>query len=141
MIDATIQQIFIIGFAAYEQTHRLADHIRYAGWCILSCRTSILGGHKQSCPDGHFHRIWYNSCKHRMCPICAFTQIVRWLEKQKARLLACDHFHVIFTLPEELRFLWQFNPRLMTNLLFRCSGSIRKILQKSTLKVKIIITY
>ena len=84
----------------------------------MACRTKALGGHKQSCPDDHFHRIWYNSCKHRMCPQCDFLQIQQWLEKQKARILSCDHFHVIFTIPSELRFLWHFNVKFMTQLLF-----------------------
>jgi hypothetical protein len=46
--------------------------------------------------------IWYNSCRHRMCPQCGWLQVTRWLLHQKARLLACDHYHVIFTIPHEL---------------------------------------
>jgi hypothetical protein len=34
-----------------------------------------------------------------MCPPCAWLQGTRWLLHQKARLLACDHYHVIFTIP------------------------------------------
>ena len=45
----------------------------------------------------------------------------KWLAKQMTRILQCDHFHVIFTIPEQLRFLWHFNKRLMTQLLFTCS--------------------
>jgi hypothetical protein len=63
-------------------------------------------------------RIWYNSCKHRSCPQCAFLQIERWLCKQKARLLGCDHYHVIFTIPHDLNAVWLANVPLMTSLLF-----------------------
>lgn len=77
MIDLTIQSIFLIGYAAFDQGHRLPVYVRKAAHSIMACRTSALGGHIQSCPDGHFHRIWYNSCKHRMCPQCAFTQVQR----------------------------------------------------------------
>jgi len=45
-------------------------------------------------------------------------QIEPWLVQQKARLLACEHYHVISTLPDELRGLWLANVRAMTNLLF-----------------------
>jgi hypothetical protein len=62
--------------------------------------------------------VWYNSCRHRLCPQCAWLQVERWLVKQKARLLACEHDHVIFTLPDELRGLWLANVRAMTHLLF-----------------------
>jgi hypothetical protein len=41
------------------------------------------------------------------------------LAKQEARLLACDHFHVIFTMAHELDDLWHMNPRAMTEILFR----------------------
>lgn len=72
----------------------------------------------QACPDGHVQRHWYNSCKHRMCPQCAFIQVERWLEKQKARLLGCDHFHVVFTISDELYTLWRLNRKVLSRLLF-----------------------
>ena len=121
MIDLTIQSIFLIGYATFEQGHRLPDYVRKAAHRIMACRTSVLGGHIQSCPDGHFHRIWYNSCKHRMCPMCALLQVQRWLAKQKARILNCDHYHVIFTIPDELHFLWRLNTKAMTDILFSCA--------------------
>lgn len=114
----TMQHIMQAGWHAYEQRHRLPDFVRDAAVAIITCRTAILGGHSQGCPEGHFERHWYNSCKHRICPQCAFILIERWLLKQKARLLRCDHFHLIFTIPHQLNELWLLNVRLMTNLLF-----------------------
>lgn len=121
MVDPTIQSILLIGYAAYEKMRQLPDYVREAAHCLMVCRTAVLGGHTQACPDGHFQRIWYNSCKHRMCPQCAYLQVQNWLAKQKTRILRCDHFHVIFTIPEELRVLWHFNTKLMTQILFTCS--------------------
>jgi hypothetical protein len=121
MINPTIQSILLIGYAAYEKMHLLPDFVREAAHCLMVCRTAVLGGHTQACPDGHYQRIWYNSCKHRMCPQCAYLRIQKWLAKQKRRILRCDHYHVIFTIPAELRFLWHFNTKLMTQILFTCS--------------------
>jgi len=121
MIDPTIQSILLIGYAAYEMRHLLPDFIRETAHCLMVCRTAVLGGHTQACPDGHHQRIWYNSCRHRMCPQCTYLQVQQWLAKQKVRILRCDHFHVIFTIPDELRFLWHFNTKLMTQILFTCS--------------------
>ena len=121
MIDPTIQSILLIGYAAYEKMHQLPDFVREAAHSLMVCRTAVLGGHTQACPDGHYQRVWYNSCKHRMCAQCAYLQVQKWLAKQKRRILRCDHFHVIFTIPEELRFLWHFNTKLMTQILFTCS--------------------
>ena len=76
------------------------------------------GGHIQACPDGHLERVWDNSCRHRLCPQCAWLQSERWLVRQKARLLACDPYHVICTIPHELNDLWLANVAVMTQLLF-----------------------
>ena len=75
----------------------------------------------QKCPEGHVERVWYNSCRHRCCPICTFLARERWVRRQLARLPACDYFHVVFTIPCELNALWAYNRRVMTTLLFRCA--------------------
>jgi hypothetical protein len=119
MGTVTLQQIFQDAYPAYEQTHPLPAHVRRAARAIMQCRTAVLGGHLQACPDGHMARIWYNSCRHRSCPQCAYLQTERWLAFQRARLLACDHYHVIFTLPHDLNPLWLANVAVMTTLLFQ----------------------
>jgi hypothetical protein len=119
MALVTLQTIFQDAFPAYEQRHALPAHVRRAAHAIIRCRTAALGGHIQACPDGHVARVWYNSCRHRSCPQCAYLQTERWLALQRARLLACDHYHVIFTLPHELNPLWLANVSMMTTLLFR----------------------
>ena len=119
MALVTLQTIFQDAFPAYEQTHALPAHVRKAARAIMQCRTAALGGHVQACPDGHMARVWYNSCRHRACPQCAYLQTEHWLALQQARLLACDHYHVIFTLPHELNPLWLANVPVMTTLLFQ----------------------
>src|SRR5215467_9573460 len=119
MALVTLQTIFQAAFPAYEQRHALPAHVRRAAHAIMQCRTAALGGHVQACPDGHMSRIWYNSCRHRSCPRCAYLQTECWLALQRARLLACDHYHVIFTLPHDLNPLWLANVPVMTTLLFQ----------------------
>src|SRR5215475_6690453 len=119
MVLVTLQTIFQDAFPAYEQRHALPAHVRRAAHAIMQYRTAALGGHVQACPDGHMARIWYNSCRHRSCPQCAYLQTERWLALQQARLLTCDHYHVIFTLPHDLNPLWLANVPVMTSLLFQ----------------------
>jgi len=119
MALVTLQTIFQDAFPAYEALHPLPAHVRKAARAIMQCRTAALGGHVQACPDGHVSRIWYNSCRHRSCPQCAYLQTERWLALQQARLLACDHYHVIFTLPHDLNPLWLANVQVMSTLLFQ----------------------
>ena len=53
-----------------------------------------------------------------MCPQCAWLQVTRWLERQQARLLACKHYHVIFTIPHELHAWWLANVDAIRQVLF-----------------------
>jgi hypothetical protein len=119
MALVTLQTIFQDAFPAYEQRHALPAHVRRAAHALMQYRTAALGGHIQACPDGHVSRVWYNSCRHRSCPQCAYLQTERWLACQQPRLLACDHYHVIFTLPHDLNPLWLANVSVMTTLLFQ----------------------
>lgn len=121
MALVTLQTIFQDAFPAYEALHPLPVHVRTAARAIIRCRTATLGGHIQACPDGHVARVWYNSCRHRSCPQCAYLQTERWLALHRARLLACDHYHVIFTLPHDLNPLWLANVPVMSELLFQAA--------------------
>jgi hypothetical protein len=121
MGTVTLQTIFQDAFPTYEQTHALPRHVRRAARAIMQCRTAALGGHVHACPDGHMARIWDNSCRHRSCPQCAYLQTERWLALQRARLLACDHYHVIFPLPHELNPLWLANVPVMATRLFQAA--------------------
>jgi hypothetical protein len=116
----TVQAIMIKAYKAYEKTHLLPLHIKRAAQALIKCRTAELGGHVQACPEGHYQRQWYNSCRNRICPQCNWIRIEQWLERQEERLLACGHYHMIFTIPHELNGIWLLNGKTMTNLLFRC---------------------
>ena len=89
---------------------------------MMQCRTAALGGHIQCCRNGHVTGVHYNSCRHRSCPQCSHRDQSRWSELQASRLLDCDHYHVIFTLPHELNDLWSWNRSLMMDLLFSASS-------------------
>jgi hypothetical protein len=54
---------------------------------------------------GDFDQISYNSCRDRHCPRCHALAQERWLGKETQRLLDLPHFHLVFTLAAELRFL------------------------------------
>lgn len=90
-----------------------------AGIAILRCRTAELGGHAKRCPSGCVEKVWYNSCRHRACPLCAWIKIDQWLEKIRSLLLPTDHYHVTFTLPGDLRIFWEFDRKAVGDLMFR----------------------
>ena len=121
-MEATLQRIFNSHFDQYAQHHPLALKHYQAARAIQQCRTEAMGGHVQRCPDHHEAHIQYHSCHHRSCPRCHALSNARWVEAQQARLLACDHYHVVFTLPHELLDLWQHNTRWFANALFGASA-------------------
>ncbi len=121
MASRVLQHLLDAHYPPFAETHPLPAHVREAVHCLRSCRTAALGGHVQACPEGHIEREWYNSCRHRFCPQCTQLQIAQWLEKQQARLLSGDHYHVIFTFPRDLNALWLANVRELANLLFHAA--------------------
>jgi hypothetical protein len=70
---------------------------------IACCRTEVLGGHVVACDHCQVVDYAYHSCKNRACPKCHSNDTQRWLEKKKAELIETVYFHVVFTLPSQLR--------------------------------------
>ena len=89
---------------------------------IELCRTAALGGHLDVCRQCGFEQPAYNSCRNRHCPKCQALAQERWIAARSERVLPVGHFHVVFTLPSELRALTKAFPRLMFDALFRAAS-------------------
>jgi hypothetical protein len=113
-----VAQIFRAHGAAYRARHALGPIQRKAMWAIEHCRTEALGGHLDVCLECGHGEPSYNSCRNRHCPKCQSLQQAVWLEQRKQRILPTHHFHVVFTLPAELRPLCRANPKALYDLLF-----------------------
>ncbi|MGH8703567.1 MAG: IS91 family transposase [Burkholderiales bacterium] len=124
-MECTLRGIFQEHFEEYARRHRVPAYVHRAAYWIARCRTAELGGHVRRCPEGHVERAFYNSCHQRVCPQCQALEVERWLERARARLLACAHHHLIFTIPHELNALWCWNRAAMAKLLF---GVVRAVL-------------
>jgi len=122
MMAVTLQRVFQEHFDHYAAQHRATREMHGAAWAVRHCRTRELGGHVNSCPDGHFHQIAYNSCRHRCCPQCGWLPKEQWLDGWRQRLLPCPHHHVIFTVPHELNELWSYNKSSFADTLFAAAS-------------------
>ena len=91
---------------------------RRAVKAILSCRTPQRGGHVYQCGPCAKREFAYHSCHHRACPQCGALKARDWLEKRRLRLLPVPYFLLTFTVPEELRPLFQAEPKFCYDLLF-----------------------
>ena len=95
---------------------------------ILACRTEAMGGHLCECAAcGHQHYV-YCSCKNRSCPTCHGGDTKKWLAKRAAELLPIRYFHLVFTLPSELRDPVRRNQKLLYAVLMRAAAdALRKL--------------
>jgi len=89
---------------------------------IVACRTEEMGGHLEECDQhcGHFEYA-YHSCKNSSCPKCHGADTARWLAKREAELLPVPYFHLVFTLPSELRDVVRRNQHALYGVLFEAA--------------------
>jgi hypothetical protein len=89
---------------------------------IETCRTPAQGGHLYECDSCGKQHFVYHSCRNRHCPSCQFLPTERWIDGQRKDLLPIPYFHVVFTIPSELRRLFRSNQRLCYKLLFQAAS-------------------
>jgi hypothetical protein len=89
---------------------------------IAKCRTAALGGHIDYCETCGYSHPAYNSCRNRHCPKCQALTQQKWIERRKEKLLPMPHFHLVFTLPSELRALARARPRAIFHALFAAAS-------------------
>lgn len=89
---------------------------------ILSCRTPARGGHIFSC-NRCGHRVYaYHSCRNRSCPKCHAHDTEAWLEARRKELLPVPYFHVVFTLPKELRRIVRQHQKPLYGILMKAAA-------------------
>lgn len=106
------------GYLARYGRAVLPSHVR-ALRAISRCRTAALGGHLAECTVCGRTHLLYHSCGHRACPRCGHDATSRWLLRQHDLLLPVPYFHVVFTLPAELRRPVRSHQRELLAALFR----------------------
>lgn len=82
------------------------------------CRTSSLGGHKETCSCCGKERISYNSCRNRHCPKCQSSKQAFWIEDLIEKTLPVKHYHIVFTVPHEINSICLSDSKWFYNLLF-----------------------
>ena len=100
--------------------HLLPSH-RRAMQAILHCRTPLMGGQVAVCTKCGREHLLFHSCRHRACPRCGHDATERWVAKQRELLLPVPYFHVVFTLPAELRKLVRAHQKTLLPVLCRAA--------------------
>lgn len=117
-----VAEIFRRHGAAYRRANVLGPSQARVLAALSCCRTARLGGHVEHCVTcGYAHPV-YDSCRDRHCPSCQAYAQHAWIAEREARVLPVPHFHVVFTLPSELRVLAQFDPRAVYDLVMAAAS-------------------
>jgi len=86
---------------------------------VINCRTEKLGRRKHRCQECGYEQYSYCSCRNRHCPKCQTFVKEKWINARKGELLNTQYFHVVFTLPEQLKMIVKANEENMLNILFK----------------------
>jgi hypothetical protein len=93
-----------------------------------NCGTGVLGSHRRSCPECGESLSVPNACRSRACPFCRNRERAEWVRAQEAALPAVPYFHVVFTVPRELRALARADPGLFYRILLdACRQALLRI--------------
>jgi len=85
-------------------------------------RTAELGGHKDKCDSCGEEHYSYNSCGNRHCPKCQLARQMLWAEDRMLDSLSVKHFHIVFTVPDDLNPICMADSRFFYEHLFSCVG-------------------
>ena len=122
MTGFDIADIIRQGRPVLESKGRLTSRQKGMLTSIELCRTEALGGMLEYCSSCDFEQCFHPACRNRHCPKCQGLNQEEWIEKQRERTLDMRHFHLVFTLPSELRRLSRFAPKLVYSLLMKAVG-------------------
>lgn len=95
---------------------------------IAACMTEAMGGEHYHCHECN-EAFWiYHGCRNRSCPKCHGRQIAQWLKARSAEVLPCRYFHLVATVPSELRNLFLRHQKTLYGLLMKTAAeSVRDL--------------
>src|SRR5690554_4406240 len=120
---STVNQAFKRFFPEYAISHKLSSQQAKAAKNIMQCKTSAMGGNASVCHECGHTEIHYNSCRDRHCPLCQGVTKAVWVDQRCKEVLNTPYFHVVFTIPEQLRMVTYHNKKLLDRKSTRLNSS------------------
>jgi hypothetical protein len=118
----TVKDAFNAFYPGYANGHSLSDQQQKAARAIMNCHTEAMGANVSVC-DGCGHRsVHYNSCRNRHCPACQGVNGHVWADARAGDTVNAPYFHVVFTVPEQLRMVIYHNKELLYGLMYRATA-------------------
>lgn len=88
---------------------------------VLACKSGALGAHLAACPKCASRHLLPHACRHRACPRCGAADTERFVDRQRELLLPVPYFHLVFTVPAELRRLVREHQRPLLGAICRAA--------------------
>jgi len=99
---------------------------------IARCMTPEMGGrryHCNNCDESFWH---YHGCRNRSCPKCHGRQTADWMAAREVEMLPCNYFHVVATVPGQLRALFLRHQKILYGILMKAaSEALRELASQS----------
>lgn len=128
MEQAQIKQLLQQKIFAHPSVQQFNPYSQAVLKKLSDCHTVRLGVHQYACNTCRHQHYQYHSCGNRHCPNCGGLKREQWMQDRLSELLPTTYFHIVFTLPEELRSLAMGNRKVVFNLLFQASTyTLRKL--------------
>ena len=111
MNNYPIREAFQLFYPDYRSCHTVTPEQESAAWCIMQCKTGLLGFSESICPECGHKSLHYTSCGNRNCPCCQGAKPEEWVAARSAELIeGLPYFHVVMTIPHDLNPLFLSNP-------------------------------
>lgn len=125
------QEIFNTFYSEFKRNNKPSPQQAKAAWNIMTCRTQVMGGHIFKCDECDYSNIQFNSCRNRNCALCQNLSKTIWADQRANDVLDVPYFHMVFTVPQELRELIYKNQEITYPLLYKAVSETLKELSQS----------
>lgn len=89
---------------------------------FTECRTEQYGVIEEVCPSCGAVEVRRGACRNRACPKCNNRRTEEWIAEAKERLPNVPYYHLVFTVPSELRDIARKNQKVFYENLMRAVG-------------------
>jgi len=118
----TVQEVFKKNYQEYADTNKLSDQQQKVAYNVLNCHTEAMGANVRFCEECGHIETHYNSCRNRHCPSCQGINKDVWADARMEDTINAPYFHVVFTVPEQLKMIIYQNKEVTYNLLYKATA-------------------
>lgn len=106
-MNGVIKKILEDNFEEFKNNNKVREVCKKEVGKVLKCKDIKHGHTLYECPNCHEELQVPFTCKSRLCNSCGKLKTEEWTENIKNIILDLPHRHIVFTIPEELRNLFQ----------------------------------